>query len=283
MHDMHSVDKPVDNSQEPVEDVPNHVERLQKFLAHAGVASRRHAEDIIVAGAVSVNGVIVTALGTRIDPTSDVVKVNGQVVTPPTSTITVAVYKPVGYVSTASDPQHRPILNDLLPPELQRQRLVPIGRLDADSEGLILLSNDGDLVLKLTHPRYEAEKEYHALLATAVTDEALQRLREGVVLAGEDPKPTAPAIVWRLGLADNTEPGQEWVGITIHEGRKRQIRMMFSAVGIRVMRLVRERIGQLELREIVPIPGAWHILTPAEIASMQRRDRDWKSREGKGI
>jgi pseudouridine synthase len=158
-------------------------------------------------------------------------------------------------------------VSDLLSPELRAQRLVPVGRLDADSEGLLLLSNDGDLALRLTHPRYEAEKEYHALIQGNVTDEALERLRHGVVLAGSDPRPTAPARVWRL--AEVAPLGHVWIGVVIHEGRKRQIRMMFSAVGSRVTRLIRVRIGRLRLSDIVPASGQWRILTLAQIALAQ--------------
>jgi 23S rRNA pseudouridine2605 synthase len=180
------------------------------------------------------------------------------------TTTTVALHKPVGYVATARDPQGRPIVSDLLAPDLRAMRLAPVGRLDVDSEGLLLLSNDGALALRLTHPRYEAEKEYHALIQGNITDEALDRLRHGVTLAGGDPRPTAPARVWRLTEA--APLGHIWVGVVIHEGRKRQIRMMFAAVGSRVTRLIRARIGRLRLADVVPEPGQTRILTPAQIA-----------------
>ena len=197
------------------------------------MASRRHAEALIAAGAVTVNGAVVTTPGTRIDPTADSISVNGQPVQLVAQKTTVAINKPTGYVATAHDPQGRPIVADLLPPDLRDLRLVPVGRLDADGQGLILLSNDGDLALKLTHPRYGTEKEYHALVPGHGTDEALQRLRQGVVLAGADERPTAPAVVWRLqkGYPAPPTPDQEWLGVIIHEGRKRQIRLMFAAEG----------------------------------------------------
>jgi 23S rRNA pseudouridine2605 synthase len=238
-------------------------ERLQKYLARCGVASRRHAQEIIAAGAVQVNGAIVCEPGARIDPARDVVTLRGRRVEPVAHTTTVALHKPVGYISTAHDPQGRPILADLLPQHLQARRLVPVGRLDADSEGLILLSDDGDLTLRLTHPRYETEKEYHALVEGVPDDAALAQLRHGVVLAGENERPTAPARVWRIH--GRAQPGQTWIAVALHEGRKRQVRLMFAAIGFRVARLIRVRIGQLRLTDVAPQPGMYRVLTDADI------------------
>lgn len=239
-------------------------ERLQKYLARSGVASRRHAEALITAGAVQVNGHTVTEQGIRIDPVTDVVQVNGQRVQPVAQTTTVAVHKPEGYISTASDPQGRPIVSDLLPLALRQQRLVPVGRLDADSEGLLLLSNDGALTLRLTHPRFATEKEYHALIEGDVDNDSLERLRHGVVLAGESDQPTAPARVWRV--PGSAPLGHAWIAVALREGRKHQVRLMFAAVGTRVTRLIRVRIGQLRLADVVPDVGTYHMLTPQEIA-----------------
>lgn len=272
-----SVDKSVDNPQktwtqdndvELLADQPDG-ERLQKFLARAGVASRRHAEELIALGVVAVNGVIVTEPGSRVGPDA-IVTVRGREVRPVATTTTIAIYKPTGYISTASDPQGRPIVADILPKELRALRLVPVGRLDADSEGLLLLSNDGDLALQLTHPRYEAEKEYHALIAGSLSDDAIAQLRRGVVLAGPDARPTAPARVERL--AEVAPLGQSWITITLHEGRKRQIRLMCAAVGARVERLIRVRIGRLRLGEVTPNPGGWRRLGEAEIARAREND-----------
>jgi 23S rRNA pseudouridine2605 synthase len=238
-------------------------ERLQKFLARAGVASRRHAEDLIAAGAVSVNGAVVTAPGARVVPGRDTVSVNGRAIAPLAATTTVAVHKPAGYVSTARDPQGRPIVADLLPAALRAQRLVPVGRLDIDSEGLILLSNDGELALRITHPRFGAEKEYEVLVAGDIDDEALERLRRGVVLPGDDARPTAPARVRRL--ARPAPAGKAWLAVTLREGRKRQVRLMLAVVSVQVERLVRVRIGGLRLHDVTPQPGDWHVLTPDEI------------------
>lgn len=244
-------------------------ERLAKFLARAGVVSRRHAEELIVAGGVLVNGEIVVIPGAKVDPERDVVVVHGKQIRPDTERVTVAVHKPVGVIATASDPQRRRIAADLLPEHLRRLHLVPVGRLDADSEGLLLLSNDGQLVLHLTHPRYEAAKVYHALVAGQVADDALERLRQGVVLAGENTTPTAPAAIARL--EDEATPnGMQWLEVVLHEGRKRQVRLMFAAVSARVVRLVRVRIGQLYLTDVAPEPGNWHVLSRDEIERAQR-------------
>ncbi len=260
------VDNIVDNSEHLV-DNSERGERLQKYLARCGVASRRHAEEMIAAGVVQVNGIVVREAGTRIEPERDEVRVAGEVVQPVARATTVAIYKPVGYLSTAHDPQGRPIVSDLLPSHLHERRLVPVGRLDADSEGLLLLSNDGDLTLRLTHPRYETEKEYHALVEPVPDDDALRQLRRGVVLAGEDDRPTAPAHVWRL--PDRAPPGQAWIAVILREGRKRQVRLMFAAVGCRVLRLIRVRIGQLTLRAVAPKPGMYRVLTEGDIKKAQ--------------
>lgn len=245
-------------------------ERLAKFLARAGVVSRRHAEELIVAGRVQVNGTVIVTPGAKVDPAHDIVMVHGRQIQPSAARVTVAVNKPVGVIATASDPQRRAIVADLLPEHLRMLHLVPVGRLDADSEGLLLLSNDGQLVLHLTHPRYEAEKAYHALVAGQVTDDALQRLRQGVVLTGENPAPTAQAQVERL-VDEAAPPGMQWIEVVLREGRKRQVRLMFAAVGARVERLVRVRIGQLYLDDIVPEAGDWHVLSPDEIVQTLRQ------------
>jgi 23S rRNA pseudouridine2605 synthase len=264
------VDNHVDNSEDEVDKSPREGERLAKFLARAGVASRRHAEELIAAGAVTVNDQIVREQGTRVDPATDIVRVNGRQIRPPSEHITVVIHKPAGYVATAHDPQGRPIVADLLPPDLRKHHLVPVGRLDYDSEGLILLSNDGDLTLQVTHPRYGTEKEYHALIAGHVEDAALQQLRRGVTLLDQESHVTAPATVWRLRHGPSPAPtDHEWIGIIIHEGRKRQVRLMFAAVGARVVRLVRVRIGQLFLADVAPRPGMYHVLAPDEIARVR--------------
>ncbi len=238
-------------------------ERLQKYLAHAGVASRRHAEDLIVSGAVTVNGQVVRELGTRVDPAADEVRVRGKLVRPVEQFMYVLQHKPAGAVTTAHDPQGRRTVLDLLPAEWRMRRLYPIGRLDWDTEGVLLLTDDGDLALRLTHPRYALPKEYHALVAGRPTPETLERLARGVSLPGEV-RPTAPARVWVLrSVGDAT-----WVGIELHEGRNRQVRRMFDAVGHSVARLRRVRVGPLTLGTLAS--GASRLLTPAEVEALRR-------------
>lgn len=237
-------------------------ERLQKYLAHAGVASRRHAEELIVAGEVTVNGQVVRELGTRVDPSADEVRVRGQMVRPQTAPLYILLHKPLGAMSTASDPEGRRTVIDLLPEEWRRERVYPVGRLDWDTEGVLLLTNDGDLALRMTHPRYALTKEYAALVEGELSPQTLQRLAQGVTLPGEA-RPTAPARVWmerRVGDAT-------WVGIELHEGRNRQVRRMFEAVGRPVVRLRRVRVGPLTLAGLAP--GASRLLGSAEVAALK--------------
>lgn len=208
--------------------------RLVKYLAHAGVASRRVAEMMIAAGRVSLDGELVT------DPARDVgedaqVCVDGRPLSGPERRATYALHKPLGVLSTAKDTHGRATVLDLLPDE--GLRLYPVGRLDADSSGLILLSNDGELANRLTHPSFEVPKTYRARLGgRAVGEDAVARLRKGVVL---DDGPTAPAQVRRIG--------EHELELTIHEGRNRQVRRMIAAVGYQVLELRRVRFGPLRL------------------------------------
>jgi 23S rRNA pseudouridine2605 synthase len=228
--------------------------RLAKYLAHAGVASRRSAETMIAGGRVSVGGEIVT------DPARDVgqdsrVEVDGRPVAGPEPRVLYAVNKPVGVVSTASDTHGRPTVVELVP--AQGLRLYPVGRLDADSSGLILLTNDGDLANRLTHPRFEVAKTYRARLAGGPIGAAeLAALRDGVEL--ED-GPTAPARVRRIGDGE--------IELTIYEGRNRQVRRMCEAVGHRVLELRRTGFGPLRLGGLAP--GAHRRLGPAEVERLR--------------
>jgi 23S rRNA pseudouridine2605 synthase len=228
--------------------------RLAKYLAHGGVASRRSAETMIAAGRVSVGGEIVT------DPARDVgqdsrVEVDGRPVAGPEPRVLYAVNKPVGVVSTASDTHGRPTVVELVP--AQGLRLYPVGRLDADSSGLILLTNDGELANRLTHPRFEVAKTYRVRLAGGpIGAAALAALRDGVEL--ED-GPTAPARVRRIGDGE--------IELTIHEGRNRQVRRMCEAVGHRVLELRRTGFGPLRLGGLAP--GAHRRLGPAEVERLR--------------
>jgi 23S rRNA pseudouridine2605 synthase len=231
--------------------------RLAKFLAHAGVASRRSAEELIRAGRVRVAGETVT------DPARDVgtdavVAIDGVPVEPAADRVVYALNKPAGVVSTASDPQGRPTVVSLIESEL---RLYPVGRLDIDTTGLILLTNDGELANRLTHPRYEVPKTYRAVVSDPpVAERTLRALRRGVEL---DDGRTAPATVRRVA-PDTLE-------LTIHEGRKRQVKRMCEAVGHRVRRLERIRLGPLTLGDLGP--GAHRKLTAEELRQLTRTGR----------
>src|SRR6266700_7519145 len=239
-------------------------ERLARFLAHAGVASRRHAESLIVAGRVQVNGLIVTAPGSRVNPDHDSVTVDGVLVEASSERVYILLNKPTGYVSTAHDPQGRPTVLDLLPADLRRLRVYPVGRLDIDTSGLLLLTNDGDFALRLTLPRYSMEKEYHVLVEGCPSETALHALRHGVTFTEDDGRShtSTPAQV-RLLRQVGTDC---WLSLTIHEGRKRQVRRMLAAVGYRVRQLVRVGIGPLRLGEMPA--GTWRYLSDAEVRSL---------------
>jgi 23S rRNA pseudouridine2605 synthase len=226
-------------------------ERLQKVLARAGVGSRRVCDDLIAAGRVQVNGVR-AELGLRIDPEVDEVEVDGAIIALRADLVHYLLNKPAGVVSTASDPQGRRTVVDLVPSE---PRVFPVGRLDAATEGLLVLTNDGPLAQRLTHPRFGVEKEYIAEVEGRPAPGALRRLRKGVEL--ED-GPTAPAKVALL------EPSV--LRITIHEGRNRQVRRMCEAIGHPVTRLVRTRIGPLADRRLAP--GRWRDLTAGEVRAL---------------
>lgn len=228
-------------------------ERLQKVLAALGWGSRRVCEDLIADGRVTVNGEV-AELGRRVDSEVDVVAVDGVPIGVRPDLVYYLLNKPRGVISTAHDPQGRPTVVDLVP---QEPRVFPVGRLDGETEGLLLLTNDGELTHFLTHPSKGVEKEYVALLRgqPRLTESQLHRLREGVEL---DDGPTAPAKVGQR--SDST------VSITIHEGRNRQVRRMFEAVGHEVERLVRVRIGPIVDSRLKP--GAWRELSLAERRSL---------------
>ncbi len=236
-------------------------ERLARFLAHAGIASRRHAEDLIAAGRVKVNGEVVTTQGIRIDPERDVVLVDGKAVRAEQTCVYLLLNKPPGYVTTSRDPQGRPTVLDLLPSALRALRVYPVGRLDRDTSGLLLLTNNGDFALRLSHPRYALEKCYHALLSGCPTEGELEKLRTGVTFREDDGSlfTTSPARVRIL----RREGRDCWIELTIHEGRKRQIRRMLAVVGHSVSQLERVGIGPLSLGNL-PV-GKWRHLTEDEV------------------
>jgi 23S rRNA pseudouridine2605 synthase len=227
--------------------------RLQKVLAQAGLGSRRVCDDLIEARRVRVNGEI-AQLGRRVDPEVDVVEVDGAQIGVREGLVHLLLNKPTGVITTASDPQGRPTVLDLVPAE---PRVFPVGRLDADSEGLLLLTNDGDLAHRLMHPSYGVHKEYLVEVDGVPGRRALRHLREGVEL---DDGITQPAKVALLG--------ERLLRLTIHEGKNRQVRRMCEAVGHPVVRLVRTRIGPLADRDLKP--GEWRALSQEEVRSLER-------------
>lgn len=234
------------------------MERLQKFLARAGVASRRAAEELIRSGRVRVNGETVTQLGMQVDPEHDRVEVDGAVVRPSAQKLYVALNKPAGVVTTTRDPWGRPTVMDLVP---KIGRLYPVGRLDADTEGLLLLTNDGELANRVMHPRYGCDKEYRALVRGVPSEEALEQLRHGVQL--DDGRLARPV---RVEIAEQAPGGRQWLRVTLREGRKREVRRMLAAVGMPVEYLQRVRIGPLKLGRL-PV-GKARPLSRSEVAAL---------------
>ena len=236
-------------------------ERLQKILAHAGVASRRHAEEMIQAGRVSVNGHIITELGSKADPADDVIKVDGKKVRPAERPIYVLLNKPKSVMSTSSDPEDRPTVLDYVKGKI-KARLYPVGRLDFASEGLIILTNDGAFTKLMTQAGI-IPKVYHVKVAGKPEDRALERLRRGAYV---DKKRLAPCTI--EGLKGGENP---WYEVTLHQGRNQQIRRMFQSIGHPVEKLRRVRIGSLEDEKLKP--GAWRFLTEDEVNQFKRESR----------
>jgi 23S rRNA pseudouridine2605 synthase len=233
-------------------------ERLQKILARAGYGSRRSCEGVISSGRVRVYGQV-AGLGDKADALKDQITIDGRPVKRAEDLVYVALYKPRGVISTVTDPDLRTAVRDLVPVE---GTLYPVGRLDFDSEGLILMTNDGDLANKLTHPRYEHEKEYRVLVATHPDGDQLAKWRRGVVL--EDGFHTAPAEVYVV-----TKHGKgAWLNVILKEGYKRQIREMGKVTGLPVVRIVRVRIGELHLGTLKP--KEWRYLSPQEVVALKK-------------
>lgn len=231
-------------------------ERIQKLLAQAGLGSRRACEEFLTEHRVTVNGQVVE-LGAKADPIRDVIKVDGKRVHFESKRIYLALNKPIGVVTTNADEFGRKTVRDLIPIE---GHLYPVGRLDADSEGLVLLTNDGDLANALTHPRYEHEKEYRVLVEGEPSASTLKSWRHGVLLGGQK---TAPAKVEVTGSGR----GQTWLRVIMHEGRKRQIREVAGMLGHHVKYLQRVRIGPIRLLNLRP--GEWRYLSASEIKLLQ--------------
>ncbi len=238
-------------------------ERLQKVLARVGIGSRRVCEDLIAEGRVLVDGEV-AVLGRRVDVETALIELDGAPIGVRPDLVHYLLNKPAGVVTTADDPEGRPTVVGLVPTE---PRVFPVGRLDFDTEGLLLLTNDGELAHRLTHPSFGVEKEYVAELQGSPSRAALRRLREGIQL---DDGVTAQA---RAALL---EPSV--LRLTIHEGRNRQVRRMCDAIGHPVVRLIRTRIGPLADRSLAP--GAWRELTVDELRSLQRAVAGPEARSG---
>ena len=233
-------------------------ERLQKFMAECGIGSRRACEQMIADGRVTVNGET-AEIGCSVDPSRDRVHVDGKPVRRQTRNIIGILYKPKGVVCTSEDPEGRKTVQSYVShiPE----RLFNVGRLDINSEGLLVMTNDGDLAYRMTHPKFEVEKTYYAICDGILTDEQAEQLRRGVQL--EDGM-TAPARVEKIR---RTAGGDTSFLITIHEGRNRQVRRMLEQVGHRTLRLKREKFGPFEIGDLQP--GAFYILTNEEIRNVK--------------
>jgi len=226
--------------------------RIHKFLAHAGLASRRHAETMVENGEVMVNG-SVAKVGQVIESDTVKVSVGGKSVELDKTLVYYLLNKPRGVVSAVTDPDGRRTVISLVP---GGHRLYPVGRLDFDSEGLMLLTNDGDLAYKMTHPKFEINKTYHVLVKGVMNEKSIGYLAQGVTIEG---KKTAPA---EVSIAE-VQPNNTWIDITIHEGRNRQIRKMCEAVGYPVLRLIRTNLGEWALGDI-PL-GKYKTLTALEV------------------
>lgn len=235
-------------------------ERLQKVLAAAGVASRRHSEEFILAGRVSVNGQTVTELGTKVDPERDQVSLDGRLLQSAVTHRYYAFNKPRGYLTTATDDRGRATIFDIF--GSTGERVFTVGRLDKDSEGLLLLTNDGNLAFRMTHPRYGVEREYRVFLAGETTLESIARLKRGTIVEGERVTPV------RVELEESTEDLRMWVRMVLTEGRKREVREICQAAGYTVLRLVRTRYGAIHLGGL--LTGKSRALTVNEVTALRK-------------
>ncbi|HYA88033.1 MAG TPA: pseudouridine synthase [Nitrospirota bacterium] len=234
------------------------LERIQKIISAAGITSRRAAEQLILDGRVRVNGQVVTELGTKADALKDHIKVDGKLINPRQPLVYVMLNKPAGYVTTMADPEGRPTVLSLL--KGLKTRVYPVGRLDYNTEGLLLLTNDGDFAHLITHPKHEFPKTYRAKVKGVLEDHQIEQLESGIYL---DDGKTAPAKLRKV----SKEEANSWLEITIHEGRKRQVRRMFDRVGHSVIKLKRIKTGNLVLGDLPD--GAFRYLTPGEVESLK--------------
>lgn len=243
------------------EPVPINI-RLQKYLANAGVASRRKCEELILEGKVEVNGVVVTELGTKVSE-KDVVKYNGKVVKPVEEKVYILLNKPIGYVTTAKDQFQRDTVLDLVKTD---KRVVPVGRLDMYTSGALILTNDGEFVNMLTHPKNEVNKTYNVTVKGAISQEELKKLQNGVEI--DNSYITKPAKVKILKIDE--EKNISRIQITIHEGKNRQVRKMCEAINKKVLALHRSSIANIEVKDLKI--GKWRYLTKKEIENLHKKD-----------
>jgi 23S rRNA pseudouridine2605 synthase len=242
------------------------LERLQKIIAHAGFASRREAETMIREGRVTVNGRVVTELGSKADPANDHVKVDGKLITRAETHRYILLYKPKEVMTTVEDPQGRKTVIQLV--KGVRERIYPIGRLDFHSEGLILLTNDGDLAFRVSHPKHGSVKTYHVKVRGVPEERLVDKLQRGITIDGKRTLPCEIARMKTTGRSD--DEGNSWYEVRLREGRTQQIRKMFQAVGHPVSKLRRVAIGPISDPHLTP--GDWRELTPREVkmlATMQ--------------
>ncbi|HUP63168.1 MAG TPA: pseudouridine synthase [Thermoanaerobaculia bacterium] len=243
------------------------LERLQKIIAHAGFASRREAETMIREGRVTVNGRVVTALGTKADPGRDHIKVDGKLITRAETHRYILLYKPKEVTSTVNDPEGRKTVVDLV--KGVRERIYPVGRLDFQSEGLLLLTNDGDLAFKVSHPKHGSVKTYHVKVRGVPDERIIGKLERGITIDG---KRTVPCEIDRMKTTGRStgrgeEEGNSWYEVRLREGRNQQIRKMFKAVGHPVSKLRRVAIGPISDPKLTP--GAWRELTKHEVKMLE--------------
>jgi 23S rRNA pseudouridine2605 synthase len=242
------------------------LERLQKIIAHAGFASRREAEAMIREGRVTVNGRVVDELGSKADPDRDHIKVDGKLITKPETHRYILLYKPKEVMTTVEDPQGRKTVIDLI--KGVRERIYPVGRLDFHSEGLILLTNDGDLAFKVSHPKHGSVKTYHVKVRGVPTERIVEKLERGITIDGKRTLPCEIARMKTTGRGD--DEGNSWYEVRLREGRTQQIRKMFQAVGHPVSKLRRVAIGPIADPKLSA--GDWRELSPKEVkmlATMQ--------------
>ena len=237
-------------------------ERLQKIIAHAGFASRREAESMISSGRVTVNGRVVTELGTKAVATRDHIKVDGKLITRPETHRYILLYKPKEVTSTVNDPEGRTTVVDLV--RGVGERIYPVGRLDYQSEGLLLLTNDGDLAYRVTHPKHGSVKTYHVKVRGVPDERLVGKLERGITIEG---KRTVPCQIERVKTTGRgLDEGNSWFEVKLREGRNQQIRRMFKAIGHPVMKLRRVAIGPISDPDL--LPGEWRELTPKEVKQL---------------